>query len=252
MEIMDWIIFLTAVVFSSYVQAVTGFGMGILLMAIIGACHIVSLPVLAAVVSLVSGINVWFSLRGNLHFVQKRLLFFLVLGQLPAVGVGVWLGNRLDRDAVWLLELMLGIFITISSCAMLLRSKSSATVSGAFPAVGAGFAGGIIGGLFAASGPVISLFMYRQPIRMAVIRATLLSFFAIAILSRTAIVAHQGGLTSVVWNMVFVGLPLTLFGAWLGRVGPPPVSEDRLKHLVFVTLFFVGLYIIVTATYFGN
>ena len=249
MEIADWSIFLTAVVISSYVQAVTGFGMGMLMIAIVGACHIVTLPVLAAVVSLVSGINVWFSLKGNLHFVEKRLLFWLVLGQLPAVGIGVWLSTKLDRDAVWLLELLLGIFISFSSCAMMLRSKVGYSVSGNLFTSGAGFAGGIIGGLFAASGPIISLFVYRQPIAMAAIRATLLSFFAVATLSRTGVVAYQGGLTLVVWHMALAGFPLTVFGVWLGRVLPPRLSEDRLKRFVFVTLFFVGLYIILTATY---
>ncbi|MEM7542775.1 MAG: sulfite exporter TauE/SafE family protein [Pseudomonadota bacterium] len=244
MEPQSWLIFGCTVLFSSYLQTIAGFGMGMILMAVIGASGSIPLPILTAVVSLISFANVTLSMKGHLDSIDWRILRWLIVGQLPAIVVGVSLITLLDRDWRWILEVLLGLFITAGSASMMIKPVSRPTVSTPSACVVAGFGGGILGGLFSASGPVLGWFVYRQPLAIEVIRSTLLCFFAIATMGRTAIVGLQGGLVADVWLFTATGLPLVFMGAWLGRWLPPKLSETNLKRGVFCFLFLIGGYIL--------
>ena len=247
MDATIWLVLASAVFIGSYVQSVVGFAIGMVVMAVGGASGVVSLPVLTAVVSIISFVNIVVALRGHLHFVDRRNLGRLVAGQLPAVFAGVALITVLDRDARWVLELLLGIFIVAGSVSMVIRPISLAKVSSGRAWIAAGAAGGLMGGMFSASGPVIGWFMYRQPLALVVSRATMLVFFGLATLLRTVIVAAQGGLTLEVWRLSLIATPLVILGAYLGRIAPPRLSEAALKRAVFVLLLLIGVYIICRA-----
>lgn len=246
MEIIEWIILLSAVFAGSYVQSVAGFAMGMIVMAVGGASGAIALPDLAAVVSLISFVNIMVSMKGQFRRVNRAFTGWLVAGQIPAIAVGVWLMAVLNRDAQSLLRMLLGIFIVCGSLSMIIRPVPLRQLSPRWARFGAGVCGGLIGGLFSASGPIIGWFAYRQPLEVAVIRATMLALFALATLMRTVVVAVQGGLTVEVWRVSLIALPLVVFGAWLGRTMPPPVSEAMLKRGVFCLLFLVGAYIMLS------
>ncbi len=70
-----WIlaVFLLSVLVGSYVQAVTGFAMGMIVIAVMVGAHLVDVPLIAAVASLLSLSNVVIALRGQWHHVHLRL-----------------------------------------------------------------------------------------------------------------------------------------------------------------------------------
>jgi uncharacterized protein len=123
---------------------------------------------------------------------------------------------------------------------MLLRPRPLARLSRPWACVAAGFWGGLLAGLFSASGPVLGWFAYRQPLTVAAIRTTLLAGFAFTTSLRTVVVGAGGGLTAEVWVLFLTGLPLVLAGTWAGRSLPPPVSEATLKRLAFALLLLMG------------
>jgi uncharacterized membrane protein YfcA len=139
-----------------------------------------------------------------------------------------------------LLELLLGSFIVFGSLSMMLRPRPRATVSPPWACFAAGFAGGVLGGLFSASGPVMGWFTYRQPLAVMQIRSTLLAVFALSTSLRLVMVAASGGLTRPVWLLALLGLPLVLLGTWLGRAFAPPLSEVALKRAAFGILLLMG------------
>jgi uncharacterized membrane protein YfcA len=247
MDITAWLIVSGAVLIGSYVQTIAGFAMGMIVMAVGGASGAVSLPVLTAVVSLISAVNIGFALKGHTRSIDRGLFLSMASGQLPAIALGVFLITVLDRDAAWMLQILLGAFITIGSLTMIIKPVALQQVSPRWACVSAGFGGGLFGGLFAASGPVIGWFLYRQPLELTVVRATLLSAFALSTVTRTAIVGVQGGLTATVLWLSLIALPLVALGTWLGRIAAPPVSDAVLKRAVFFLLFLMGIYIIATA-----
>ena len=237
-------IFLGAVFAGSYVQSVSGFAMGLIVIAVVGASGIISLPVLTAAASLITVVNVVVALKGHTQHIDKRIFLWLAAGQLPAIWVGVWILTWLDRDAQNILELLLGLFITLGSLSMMLKPRPLAEPSPNWACMTAGVAGGVVGGMFSASGPIMGWFNYRQPLPLAVIRATLLCSFALTTSTRTLVVGFQGGLTAEVLWLSAVAVPLVILGTWLGREMPPPVSEETMKQGAFALLLVIGIWIL--------
>ena len=59
--------FLVVVLFGSYFQSVTGFAMGMIIVSLLGGLRIVDIPVLTAVISLLTMVNVILALKGRFH-----------------------------------------------------------------------------------------------------------------------------------------------------------------------------------------
>ena len=247
MDLLGWSVFLGAVFTGSYVQSVTGFALGMIVIAVVGASGVISLPVLTAVASLITMVNVALALKGHTVHINRRIFVWLGVGQIPAIACGVWLLTQLDRDAQWLLELLLGLFITAGSLSMMVRPHPQSRESPSWACLGAGVAGGLVGGMFSASGPIMGWFNYRQPLAVVVIRATLLCSFALTTTTRTVVVGVQGGLTTEVLTLTLVAIPLVAAGTWLGRELPPPLAETTMKRMAFGLLLLMGIAITVGA-----
>ena len=212
--------------------------------AVVGASDLVSLPVLTAAASLITMVNVAIALKGHVGRVHRKLFLWIACGQLPAIGVGVWLMAHLDATAQGVLKGLLGTFITLGCLSMMIRPEPLRRVSPAWACLGAGAAGGVVGGMFSASGPIMGWFTYRQPLEVAAIRATLLGAFALTTSVRTVVGGLDGGLTREVWWLVLLALPMVVVGTWLGRELPPPLSETAMKRSAFGLLLAMGLWIL--------
>jgi uncharacterized protein len=239
--------FLFAVLLGSYVQSVTGFAMALMIIACVSSARLIALDTASAAVSLLSFVNIALSLRGHYHLVHGRIFRGLVLGQTPAIVLGVWLLGVLTKHASFVLELLLGTFLIAGSGSMMFRPRLRERPSGTAAATAAGFAGGVLGGLFAASGPVIGWFAYRQPLPVTEIRATLLGCFAVSTAVRVVTVGLTGGMDRDVWQLAGAALPVVLIGSWLGRHRPPPMSEATLRRVAFLLLTLMGLWILGSA-----
>ncbi len=103
-----------------------------------------------------------------------------------------------------------------------------------------GFAG-ILGGLFATAGPPISYLMYRQPVSLNVIRASLLGIFVFSCLSRIGITTLAGQVTmEMIWLSAF-GLPCVFITTLLAKRYPPNVSPETIKRVAMVLLLLSGV-----------
>ena len=158
MEDTGWLVFLGSVFVGSYVQAVTGFAMGMIVIAVAGASGVIPLPVLTAAASLTTMLNVVLALKGHTQAIDRRIFVWLGVGQIPAIAVGVWLMTLLDQDAQGALELLLGLFITLGSLSMMVKPAPLARPSPNWACFSAGVAGGVVGGMFSASGPILGWF----------------------------------------------------------------------------------------------
>lgn len=244
---LNLLIFLALVLFGSYVQTVAGFALGMILIAGSSGLALFPLPVTTAVISLVSMVNIFMALHGHYPRIYRRGVIWLIFGQLPFVALGVALLNYLDASAERVLQGLLGSFILLGCGAMMIRPKPQKAVSGRPAFFAAGVGGGLLGGLFSASGPVIGWFVYRQPLAVPEIRASLLAAFAIGTMARTLVVAVEGGLTRDVWALAAWSIPLVLLATWLGRRFPPALSEISLRRLAFTLLFAMGGWILLLA-----
>ena len=237
------LVFLIVVLFGSYFQSVTGFAMGMIIVSVLGGFRILEIQLLTAVISLLTILNVLLALRGQYFLIDTRLFFWLGLGQVPAIFVGLSLMNWLDVNSRWILEVCLGLFITFGSISMVLKPEPNDNRSGPIVTWIFGSFGGLVGGMFSASGPVLGWFGYRQPLAMEVIRSTLLACFILTTTTRTILVGIEGDLTQPVIIFVLIGLPAVVLGTWLGRRFQPRLSENNLKRSAFGLLLVIGVWI---------
>ena len=246
------IIFLLITLLGSYIQAVAGFAMGMLIVAVAGGLRLVEIETLAAVVSILSLTNSALSLWGQTQHVHWRLFVWLAAGQLPALVLGLYFLDHLGANSRWLLELCLGLFLTMGALGMLLKPKPLQRVSPSWVAWLTGLCGGTLGGMFSASGPVLGLFGFSQPLPLNVIRATLLSSFLLVTSSRTLMVGWRGELTEPVLLIVAMALPVVLIGTWWGRIFAPSVSDAALKRAAFWLILVMGVWVGGTAVMSGT
>ena len=237
---------LLAIFVGSYVQAVAGFAMGMIIVAVVGGFRLLDVPTLAAVISLLTIINVVLALRGRTHHVHKRLFAWIALGQVPAIYGGLQLLQWLDGNTRWMLELCLGLFVLVGGLSMMLKPQPWQRVSGPLAAWITGVSGGLVGGMFSASGPVLGWFGYSQPLPLATIRATLLACFVLTTLSRTVMVGMEGGLTRTVLGYAAFALPIVVIGTWLGNNFAPPVKEESIKRMAYALLLAMGAWILLS------
>ena len=116
-----------AVFLGSYVQGITGFALGIVVMAIVAAAQVYDVADMAAVISFLAFVNVGVALYGHARDVDWGLWLSLSMGQLTAIGVGIWLLHQLSRNAENVLYLILGVFIVGGSASMVLRPTPRST-----------------------------------------------------------------------------------------------------------------------------
>ena len=249
MEVLSIVLFLFVVWVGSYVQAVAGFAMAMLIVAIVGGLRLLDVPTLAAVVSLLTIFNVFIALYGNVHHINRRVFGWIAVGQIPAIFVGLELMRWLDGNTRAVLEICLGLFITMGGLSMFLHPKPQAAISSRFTCWMTGVCGGLVGGMFSASGPVLGWFAYRQPLPLAAIRATLLACFVLTTSSRTILVGIEGGLTAQVLRYAGLGLPVVLLGTWMGRRFAAPVNEEIIRRAAYLLLLSMGAWILATSVW---
>lgn len=232
---------------ASYVQSVAGFALGMIMMAVAGGLDWYPIATLAAVVSLLSLANIGVALRGSWRHVDLQLGPWVVVGQVLAIGPGLWLLYALSESSVYALKALLGLFIALGSLALAVQPTPFQNRSRPATSFAAGLGGGLVGGLFAAAGPVIGWFVYRQPLPFIQVRATLLACFLVSTITRSLILLAIGALTGEILWLVLLTLPVVVFGSWLGSALPPPVDEQRIKQAAFVLLVLLGGWIFVDA-----
>jgi len=234
-------LFAAVTLVAAYVQTVSGFALGLIVMGAVGAFHLAAIPFTALVVSLLSLVNVLSALRGRWHDVERRTLWLASLAMVPAVLVGLALLHWLESAWVDGLRGLLGGFILVGAVLLMLRPSPRAAPSPPWKAGLWGGIAGLFGGLFSTAGPPIVFHLYREPCGIPVIRATLLAFFAATTLTRILATGAAGAIDREVLLWVAVSLPTVLLGTWAGRRFPPHISDLAMRRLAFGLLAGLGL-----------
>jgi len=246
---MTFVAFLVVALLGAFVQTVTGFALGMILIALAAGLELVSIPVLTATASLLSLANVCMALRGQTNNIHWGFWGFITLGQVPAIGLGLWLMLYLNNSAVVILQLLLGLFVLLGSISMMGRNVEIESPSKKPVRLIAGVAGGLCGGMFSASGPVMGWFFYRQPLAIEVIRPTLLACFGVTTSVRTLMLAVKGELNQEIAMLTLASLPMIVLGTWLGKKYAARIAPELLRRGAFGLLTVMGVLITVRAVW---
>jgi uncharacterized membrane protein YfcA len=241
MDLMDTVFFLALVVFGAYIQTIAGFAMGLVIMGGVTVFDLAPVSFTAAVVSILSLANTSIALRYSHKFVNRRVAGYVCLGLLPALFVGVYLLGILGEASYEWLRRVLGCVIIVAGTLLILKPAPWKNCSGSIAVTCWGVAGGIAGGMFSTGGAPLAFFMYRQPIELNVIRATLISIFVVTTFGRTLVITLTDQLTSEMLVMSGVAMPLVLITTVAARKISPAGADHGIRRMVFVLLILIGI-----------
>ena len=236
--------FLLIVALGTYVQTVTGFALGMIIMGAVTGLDLAPIAFTSAIVSLLSLANCSIALRTGHHHIDKKAVGIALMGLLPTMVIGVLLLEYLSTEASQWLQLLLGSAIVYSGIAIALKPEPLEQRSSTGSFLFSGILGGAFGGLFSIAGPPLVFQFYRQPISLAAIRNSLLCLFAVMNLSRTCFIGYQGKLSEEILILSLLSLPVVALVTAFGQRFPPPFSDNSMRRFAFSLLICIGLSLI--------
>lgn len=233
--------FLLCVGVASYAQNITGFALALILLGLTGLFELAPLPDAANVATVLSIASASIALRGAHRGVDWAVWRPTVVGSVFGTGAGVVLLAWLSTNVLMFLRLLLGIVVIACAVVVLLHVRPLPRQSSRASFHAFGFLSGVLGGLFAASGPPLVYQYYRQPFSLDTLRDTLVATIAFGALLRLVMVLLSGqfGLRSL-W-MCLAALPLAMGITWWMRRHPPAWPRATVLKIVCGLLALTGL-----------
>lgn len=233
--------FLCIVGIGSYLQAFTGFALGIFVLGAVVMLKLVSLETTAIAINIMMVVNTAVALRGNVHLMNRKLFARTLVGIIPGVPVGLWLLDTLAARNTQLLQFALGLLVFIAGATLLAQPKPRGTASsnGSFAVAGA--LGGVLGGLFSVPGPPVIYHFYVQPMALEQVRLTLLGIFGTISLIRLFLLGVDGSLSPDALYLGGLSIPVVAATTALFMKYPPPLSEVAVRRAVSVLLSAMGV-----------
>lgn len=238
--------FLVIIAIATYVQTVSGFGLGMIVMGAVTVFELVPIAFTSVIISGVALINSLVVLHGEFKTFDRRLALKTSLAILPGLMIGLLLLGYMSAEFNRLLQLLLGATIIVAGVVMVLKPSPFASESKGWLFIGAGTASGILAGLFSIGGPPLIYLFYRQPLDLKTIRLNLLAIFLVSSIGRIALVGFQGGLTLEMLNYSLLSMPIVMAASWLGKRFPPPLSFSNMRRVAFMLLIVIGTSLILS------
>ena len=162
LPIWDQVLFLCVVAFGCYIQAVTGFALGLIVIALSALFGIMSIELASIVVTVITLSNASVALWQSGCQVRWSRIIPLVIASAPTIYLGLLLLNEMNDASQELLRILLGVTIVGCSLMLVFNPKPLAKESSLVTFGMLGFTSGILGGLFAAYGPPLIFQFYRN------------------------------------------------------------------------------------------
>lgn len=234
------------VALGAYVQTVTGFALGLIVMGAVTALGVAPIAFTAVVISVASLFNIIFALRTTWGYVDRGAVLQLGAGLVPGVIAGVYLLDYLSGTASAMLRMLLGTVILGGGIFLMLKPHPRNEPSSREADVAFGTIAGLLGGLFATAGPPVVYHLYRQPMSVAAVKATMMAVFGIATIMRNGVVLVRGEFTLEMLTTALWSVPVIYLATRLGQAWHPPFSDRGMRRLAFGLLALIGLALIVS------
>jgi uncharacterized membrane protein YfcA len=232
---------------AAYIQTITGFAFGLLMMGGIGMLGLISLPDAAVIVSMLTLVNAaQMFLRGWKDVAWNQ--FRVAIGPgLISLALGYFLLEQIAGANLNGLRLLLGLVIVAASIQLILQPHplKQPSSTGSFAVVGA--LGGFLGGMFSTSGPPLIYHFYRQPLHPAAIRDTLVLIFGVNAIFRLTLVGASGNFPLPAIGWALLAAPVVTATTYVAKRWPPPIAVLTLRRVAFSLLLLSGLSLAIPA-----
>ncbi|MCY1272433.1 putative sulfite/organosulfonate exporter TauE [compost metagenome] len=247
MEPSAFIIILFAVAIGSYLQAFTGFALGIVVLAIAVLTHAAPIATVATTITIVAIPGIAIALARHWQHIDRASFFKTLLGLVPGTLMGLWLLGRLEEEHTALLQLLLGGLIVAGGVALFIKPNPCPVRSSPASFAVMGVLGGLMGGMFSIPGPPLIYHYYRQPVSIQAIRTSLLALSGAMALIRLVMQGLQGELNVEVMSLGTLAIPVAMLASWLYVRFPPQLSDLTMRRGAFALFVAMGGFISLTA-----
>lgn len=237
--------FLLCVTVATYVQTLTGFAFGLVLLSLVTTFNLASVADAANISSVLTLINAVAFFRAERQAPPWKMMRPALMASLVTVLLGVlslrWMH---DHAASWL-EAGLGIVIILCAVSLVVRKEQAARVGPPRSFAIAGALSGLLGGLFGTSGPPIVFYLYRQPLALDVVRRALLVMFASNSGMRLVMVVLSMGIAPRALLLCVLSVPIVQITTRLTMKAPPPLPPHVMRSVVAGLLALSGAAMVV-------
>lgn len=247
MSLSEHLLFVAFVAIASYVQNLTGFAFGLVLLGLVGLVNLAPLPDVTNVVSILALLNGILLLQKGLPRFDRGTIVPTLSASLVGVFLGVMLLNWLSDNVVLGLRLLLGVTIVACAILLLVNAPPLAHRSPASRFAVIGLLSGVLGGLFSTAGPPLAYHYYRQPMKTHQVRDALTIAFAVNAVVRLTLLTGTGRIGANSLWMSLEAAPVVLVLTWMAFRRPSRWSALAIKRIVSVLLGAVGLALFVSA-----
>lgn len=237
----DMLLLWALVGFAAWLQTLTGFAFGLLLMSGVGLFGLIPLPEAAILGSILTILNGGLVIRHEWRQIDRSALRLFLIGSPVGLLIGYFALLWLAGTAVTVLQLLLGAVVLVASVQLMRRPQVQFRRSDPVSFLVTGMFSGIMGGMFSTGGPPAIWQMYRQPVEIDTIRATLLSLFVLNSSMRLGLVLATTGIPASTLMATLGAMPLVAAGTQAARHLPPPLPPAAMRQLAFGLLFLSGV-----------
>ena len=238
---MEPILVLTSIGIAGMVQGATGFGFGLVGLALLA--NLVPLTeATLVIVPGVLGVNAVMLFKLRAH-VRPRRVTPLLVASLCAVPLGVLFLARADLR---LLRYALGVVLILSALQPLVPGLAKKQWHPVWLGVPCGLASGVLSGAFSTGGPPLVAYLAGQRLPKYAFAGTLQLLFACNALTRITCLSVGGFFTREVVGLGLLGVVCAAAGAWVGLKLLTRIPEVALRRLVLAALFLLGVRYLVT------
>ena len=236
--------FLFLVVIGTFVQTVSGFALGLVIILGATILDIEQITFSAAVISLISLVNSGVALRTSYGNIDRSYFYYLCGALFLGLLIGVILLIYLSDVGYFVLRVLLGFVVIIAGILLLFRPTSKLARSGKLSSFLFGFAGGVFSGLFSTGGSAWAYFLYRQPLNHEIIRATLLAVLAFSCITRTIMITFTGQMTMNIVFTSLLSLPIVVLITEVTNRNLEHIPSAMVRKLVVGSMSMAGLFLI--------
>ncbi len=231
---------IASVFVAAYTQGVTGFGFGIVAMALLplfGDARQAS--VLIGVLSLASTVTVFWSVRTCLHW---RDMVYPLAGMAVGVPLGVYALTVLDEQSARRFVALVVLFAALQVSSSRLRPRGH--IASGWGTL-AGVIGGVLGGAFGMGGPPVIAYATMQDWDGGRYKAMLCSYFTISNAYRLVLLISAGLITKPLILTGAAALPALFLGSYVGILTFGRLSRETFRKAVAATLVVLALTLLI-------
>jgi uncharacterized protein len=220
---------------AAYIRGLTGFGMAIILVPLLG---IIIRPEQAVILAIFLQFLIGpVSIRTSLRHAEKPSSFIIAVAAVVATPLGLWLLSITPSD----LARVLIAAVAIGAFLLVIMPKRAHGRPGMPMTIATGLSAGLLTGFAAMPGPPVVPYYLQHDVEPLVARSSMMTiFFATAITGTIISIASGFGSVALAAMSLLLLIPM-LLGNWLGAKAFGKVSPALWRSIVGLVLGIAGI-----------